>query len=82
LEAYSEEFYDHIRAIPEYGNVMAILQGMAEEGNEEALTTIALINSIIPAKPPKGPPIGKPQVVPRPPKPEVLKKHIKKDGKK
>lgn len=33
-------------------------------------------------KPPTGPPVGKPQEVPRPPKPEVEKKHIKRDGKK
>lgn len=28
------------------------------------------------------PPIEKPQIIPKPPNPEVLKKHIKRDGKK
>lgn len=80
-EQFDEAVYAHVRASEQYQAVMEMLGGMAEDGNQEALGAVALINSFIPAKPQAGPPVGKPQEVPPIRKSEVEKKHIKKSGK-
>jgi hypothetical protein len=81
-EEFDEAVYAHIRASERYQSVMELLSGMAEDGDQEAIGAVALINSFIPPeKNTPGPPVGKPQEVPPIRQPEVLKKHIKKSGK-
>ena len=82
-ELIDEAVYEHVRGSEQYQQVMAVLQEMLEDGDECAFEAVTIINSVIPpeTKKPTGPPVGKPQEVPRPKTPEVQKKHIKKSGK-